>query len=103
MNKMKLDLDALAVESFETQESHGRGTVVGAAELQQQAHPVPGTYPNCSQIDACPSAWVCTPNGTCNDPSCMQGTTCVKTCVATCQSCPSICFDPVCSGPICAY
>ena len=98
MNKMRLDLDALAVESFETQPTAGRGTVVGAA---QQAYPA--TYPNCSQIDACPSAWACTPNGTCNDPSCLQGTTCVKTCAATCQSCPSICFDPACSGPICAY
>lgn len=105
MNKMRLDLDSLAVESFETQATYGRGTVVGAAEreLQQQGHPVPATYPNCSQIDACPSAWACTPNGTCYDATCGQANTCVKTCAATCQSCPSLCFDPACSGPVCAY
>lgn len=101
MKKMKLDLDALAVESFETDATQGRGTVLGAAEAAV-GQVQPATYPNCSAIDACPSAWQCTPNGTCYGATCGQDS-CVKTCAATCQSCPSLCFDPGCSGPVCAY
>lgn len=41
MTTLPLDLNSLAVESFET-----------AAPL---AEPTPATYPNCSAIDACPS------------------------------------------------
>ena len=104
MKKMKLDLDALTVESFETDVTRGRGTVVGAVQAEAVK-----TYPNCSQIDACPSAWNCTPNGTCYDAICAQADTCVSTCAntcaASCGSCLSNCFASGCmgcSGPVCA-
>lgn len=105
MKKLRMELDALKVESFETERAAGAGTVIGAGVLVGDA--VAQTYPNCSEIDACPSAWQCTPNGTCYDPSCAQANTCAKTCAATCfhtcaNTCPQSCYQPACSGPICA-
>ncbi|HEU4558638.1 MAG TPA: hypothetical protein VFS20_12345 [Longimicrobium sp.] len=76
MKKLRLELDALEVESFGTHASEGTGTVVGAA----LAPPGGGTYPNCSEIDACPSALGCSFNGTCYDNTCAQVFTCGKTC-----------------------
>ncbi|HVG46277.1 MAG TPA: hypothetical protein VM890_16150 [Longimicrobium sp.] len=68
MKKMMLDLDALAVESFEIDAPEGRGTVVGAAKP-----------PAGSEIDACPSAWHCT-----IDPQ-LCGNTLDKSCGGTCD------------------
>jgi hypothetical protein len=104
MKKIRLDLDALAVESFPTHAPEDAGTVIAAAAIGGAA---PGTYPNCSAIDACPSAWNCTLNGTCYDPTCAQANTCWKTCVATCpntcaNTCQQSCYVPACSGPVCA-
>ncbi|HEV7590227.1 MAG TPA: hypothetical protein VGO40_19060 [Longimicrobium sp.] len=95
MNKLKLDLDALTVESFDTDVPQERGTVVGAAA---QAVAPGGTYPNCSAIDACPSAWNCSVNGTCMADLCGPGDTAAKSCAGTCD------FNTGCggcSGPIC--
>src|SRR5262249_2010140 len=97
MKKLRLDLDALAVETFETHTAAGLGTVMAAAEfgavaIGDVAVP-PRTYPNCSEIDACPSAWLCTQNGTCYDPTCAQANTCAKTCAATCPgTCAQSCY-----------
>lgn len=74
MKKLRMELEALEVESFATHTSEGTGTVVGAAVAPG------GTYPNCSEIDACPSALGCSFNGTCYDPTCAQVFTCAKTC-----------------------
>lgn len=104
MKKLRMELDELKVESFETQRAAGTGTVIGAGVLIGDA--VAQTYPNCSAIDACPSAWQCTPNGTCYDPSCAQADTCAQTCAATCfktcaNTCPVSCYPAGCSGPYC--
>ncbi|HEU0051646.1 MAG TPA: hypothetical protein VFQ39_00670, partial [Longimicrobium sp.] len=68
MKKLTLDIDALTVQSFATHPVAGAGTVHGAADLQQQFQPVTtrNTYPNCSEIDACPSALGCTYQDTCS-------------------------------------
>jgi hypothetical protein len=86
MKKMVLDLDALTVESFATDAPQGRGTVVGAMKVT----------PGGSEIDACPSAWNCSINGTCMDQIC-GGDTSVGSCNGTCD------FNSGCgcSGPIC--
>ena len=76
MKKLRLELDALAVESFDTHAVSGMGTVAGAADLIG----VQRTYPNCSEIDACPSALGCSFDGTCYDDTCAQVFTCGKTC-----------------------
>jgi hypothetical protein len=103
MMKLRLDLDALSVESFDTHAPEGAGTVLGNVQAIGDAAAVPQTYPNCSQIDACPSAWNCTLNGTCYDPSCAQQNTCAQTCPNTCAyTCPQTCYQPACSGPVCA-
>ena len=96
MKKMKLDLDALAVESFETHATEGTGTVLGNA-----AGPVVviggGTYPNCSEIDACPSAFNCSLNPSCAEGTC--GNTAELSCGASCGGFVSECA--ACSGPYC--
>jgi hypothetical protein len=104
MKKLRMELDALKVDSFETQTAAGSGTVVAAGVLIGDA--VAQTYPNCSEIDACPSAWNCTVNGTCYDATCAQVNTCAKTCAATCPNtcavtCQASCYQPACSGPVC--
>ena len=101
MKKLRLDLEMLAVESFDTAAAGGAGTVHAAAVAA-------ATYPNCSEIDACPSAWNCTLNGTCYDPSCGQYDTCQATCKTACGSCDSCLSNCLasgcagCSGPVCA-
>jgi hypothetical protein len=92
MKKMKLDLDALTVESFGTDVPRERGTVVGAQKIAPG-----GTYPNCSEIDACPSAWNCSINGTCMNELCGEDTAKLS-CAGTCDFNTS-CGE--CSGPIC--
>ena len=58
MRKIKLNLDSLSVESFETAAAaRGEGTVVANAKP---------TYNGCgSEVDACPSARGCTLFGDC--------------------------------------
>jgi hypothetical protein len=106
MKKLRMDLDALVVESFETARAAGSGTVIAAGVLIGDQVGVIRTYPNCSEIDACPSAWQCTVNGTCYDPSCAQADTCAQTCAATCYktcagTCAVSCYPAGCSGPYC--
>jgi hypothetical protein len=51
MRKVKLDVEQLAVESFETSASHGRGTVLGRMpDLDVRPFAAAGkfdTYPDC--------------------------------------------------------
>jgi hypothetical protein len=58
MRKIKLNLDSLGVESFETAAAdRGQGTIVANAKP---------TYNGCgSEVDACPSARGCTLFGDC--------------------------------------
>jgi len=100
MKKLMLDLDALVVETFSTHRVEGAGTVRAHAEFEAVQQPgVIKTYPNCSEIDGCPSAWGgCVPT---------QEASCNGTCYNTC-ACPdsalSNCFNTGCggcSGPIC--
>jgi hypothetical protein len=76
MRKLTLDVDALAVESFETARgAAGAGTVQGRA-----AGVIQNPQPNTSEI------WSC--NGTC--------ITCTD--CNTCISCPGTCFDVSCAS-----
>ncbi|MFL5384682.1 MAG: hypothetical protein ACJ8GN_19330 [Longimicrobiaceae bacterium] len=85
MKKMALDLDALVVESFETDIPQERGTVLGAERPPGGG----GTYPYCSEIDACPSALGCTFYDNCTKEFCGEDTLAIS-CGGTCDlNCPS--------------
>jgi hypothetical protein len=87
MNKMKLNLDELAVESFDTSASvREKGTVFG----EQCTCPTQCTCPGCPTCDAtCPY--------TCDDYSCGGEATCAgHTCDGTCRgddTCGFSCWD----------
>jgi hypothetical protein len=87
MNKMKLNLDALAVESFDTSASaREKGTVFG----EQCTCPTACTCPGCPTCDGtCPF--------TCDDYSCNGEATCAgHTCDGTChgeETCGFSCWD----------
>ena len=69
MRKIKLQVEQLAVESFETSVAGGRGTVMGA-QVEDRAvapYPNPGTYPECPS-----PLCVDTPLASC-DGSCRPG------------------------------
>ncbi|HEU0054540.1 MAG TPA: hypothetical protein VFQ39_15235 [Longimicrobium sp.] len=73
MRKMKLEVEQLAVESFETSAAHGRGTVFGRMPDLAEAHfagtvkPQPASYPECPS-----PLCVDTPLASC-DGSCRPG------------------------------
>jgi hypothetical protein len=102
MKKMKLELDALAVESFETAAVGKRtGTVHGAA--QTQWYTCPGYGETCNGGDTCwdSCAGTCrcvTFADSCGDVSC------IDTCAMTCGNCaPSVNEAHTCHGlPTCA-
>ena len=56
MKKIRMDVDALMVQSFETHAPSGAGTVIAAEDSTTTVAP---TQPNCSEIDGCPSAFTC--------------------------------------------
>ena len=81
MRKVRLDLDAIQVDTFEVTEAPaGRGTV--------RAH-----------VACC----VCG----CDPCCCTCCATCANTCPASCQTCPDscwgTCYDPTCGGNSCDY
>ena len=80
MKKLRLDLDDLAVESFDTtQAQREKGTVFGEQCTCQTACTCPGC-PTC--YDSC--------NGTCGD-------TCAASCNGTCDySCGGTCYEWTC-------
>lgn len=88
MNKLKLDLEELGVESFDTQGGvKERGTVVG----EQQ----------CSCVGTCYWQATCaaTCAYTCDDQTCPACPTCAASCNGTCEgntcwdSCGASCWD----------
>jgi hypothetical protein len=93
MNKLKLQLDALSVESFDTScQARENGTVLG----EQATNTCPGC-PTCAATCAytcddatCPNCPTCAAscNGTC------AGNTCWDSCGRTCwDSCGGTCID----------
>lgn len=94
MKKLKLGLEELAVESFDTTPAHReRGTVVG----EQCTCPTACTCPGCPTCDnTCPY--------TCDDQTCPACPTCAESCGGTCpgqgfscnESCGGTCFNSRC-------
>jgi len=84
VNKMKLHLDALAVESFDTTATVSeKGTVFG----EQCTCPTVCTCPGCPTCDATCAA-------TCDDYTCAAscGGSCAASCWETCR--PRLCTGP---------
>jgi hypothetical protein len=76
MKKLKLELDNLAVESFDTTATHkSRGTVIGE---QCTCYTYCNTCPGCPTCDA-------TCAYTCDDATCPQCPTCAASCNGTCD------------------
>jgi hypothetical protein len=79
MNKLKLHLDDLSVESFDTERlEKAKGTVVG---------------------EQCTCPGVATCDFTCDDPTCPYSCD-DNTCVGSCQTCSPTCWD-TCRPRIC--
>lgn len=84
MDKLKLHLDELAVESFDTcPVDREKGTVFG----EQQP---PCTCPTLCTCPGCPTCDATCPQ-TCDDFTC--AVSCEGTCVASCESCHATCWD----------
>jgi hypothetical protein len=93
VNKLKLDLDELAVESFDTcGVDREKGTVLGEEQCTCPgvtcANTCPATCAHTCDDATCPQCPTCAAscNGTCDDPSCWGscGATCWETCGRTC-------------------
>ena len=99
MGKLKLDLDALNVETFDTQpEERDGGTVLGNANVSGQVTCV-SCYGTCATCVSC--------QGTCN-LSCIvrtcAGVTCGVTCVGnTCFFCTEAATCPATCAQTCQY
>lgn len=81
MNKLKLAIDDLAVDSFDTTSlAKEKGTVVGA-------------QCTCWTVCTCPGCYTCdaTCPQTCDDNTC--AVSCNGTCGDTCESCSPSCWD----------
>jgi hypothetical protein len=93
MNKLKLHLDELSVESFDTTGTEkAKGTVFG----EQCTCYTQCTCPGCPTCDN-------TCNYTCDDATCPACPTCAASCNGTCQYCESYdyCgtqYDATCNG-----
>ena len=99
MSKVRLNLDALRVESFDTSSSASRasrGTVHARGVVAEPYSQQCASYPNCpsplcvdTPLASCDGscAWTCgaSCNGTCN--SCMTCNTCQESCNGTCGAC----------------
>jgi hypothetical protein len=107
MQKLKLDLDALAVESFGTNDSGHRTGTVGAFGRETFGCPLPTANtcdPTCPIGCGNPTAISCAScaascAGTCVDPTCATcgGATCGATCngAFTCPTNPLTCNPTV--------
>ncbi|HEX8695612.1 MAG TPA: hypothetical protein VF746_24575 [Longimicrobium sp.] len=105
MSKIRLDLDALQVESFDTTggEKRARGTVQGNMAPETYYRYCGTDYGSCFESDCggCTDFDSCF--GSC-DASCMNGTcgenTCQASCNGTCNSCAGqyTCGDASCYG-----
>lgn len=100
MNKLRLQLEDIAVESFSTQEAGARrGTVAANATTGNQIIcdcPTNGFEQTCR---------TCSCEGTC-DGTCVGCATSEQSCNGTCDSCYESCggsCDPTCAGGTCPY
>jgi hypothetical protein len=87
MNKLRLHLEELAVESFDTSAGvREKGTVVGEEG--------PCTCPNVTCAASCP--YTCA--YTCDDATCPQCPTCAQSCNGTCEgvTCWETCVGASC-------
>lgn len=91
MKKMKLSLDDLKVESFQTtpENDANEGTVFG--------YITPGPGNTCDP--GCTDTLQASCNGTCDDPTC---STCEPTCGSTC-GCPPVTCPEMCGTFACFY
>ena len=100
MPKMKLDMDRLTVESFETVAGtkHTGGTIRGNADTLP-GFCTPACSVHCTRYESCGEtlcADACPPTPACSGPcsyiqSCIGPTICGDTCPGTCQSAPLCC------------
>lgn len=99
MRKLKLELDTLQVESWETEADGGRerGTVLGRA-LTEDCQKVVLPYTQaCSGAILCTYVQTC--KVTCDDRTCRETcleTHCPDTCLASCASCFAPCGTNLC-------
>lgn len=107
MKKLKLRMDALRVESFETVAGPGaaRGTVRGN---EPTAGCTETANPECTQAFACETYGDCTMYGSCEGTcgnSCVD--TCQVSCYGTCDETCATCYATACGcvsdgAPVCA-
>lgn len=93
MNKVKLQLDALQVESFAVQaEPPGPGTVMGL-----QGDPYSGRS-ECSQAPTVCLPCLSWPPSNCSEPSCAGSypTCCISCFYTECATCPPTCDPTLC-------
>ena len=89
MNKLKLSLESLAVESFDTTNTDkAKGTVFGeqcTCWTQCGQNTCPGC-PTCANYNTCDATCPNTCYNTCDDASCLETcVTCAFTCYDTCR------------------
>ena len=91
MNKLKLRLDDLSVESFDTERMEKeKGTVVGEQLCTCNSCPGQATCDYTCDDATCPQ--------TCDDNTC--AVSCYGTCAASCDTCSPSCWD-TCRPRIC--
>ena len=106
MGKLKLDLDAIEVDSFETgRVLMWRGTVVGRESLEGTFLEVTCGQQTCQAVCVAGSQQPYCAGGTAGGASCAYSclaNTCQQTCANTCRTCagPS-CVGPTCGGYTC--
>ena len=92
MRKLKLELDGLQVESFDTQPgARGAGTVAGHADLIGIGNVVIGPAPDTQDLQRCWESWnnscVTCVISACPGETCGNQLTCGNTCKETCEAC----------------
>ncbi|HEX6371938.1 MAG TPA: hypothetical protein VF006_23645 [Longimicrobium sp.] len=103
MNKLKLSLESLAVESFDTTKPEtNKGTVFGEQCTCYTQCTCPGC-PTCANYNTCDATCPATCVNTCDDPSCAGscgGESCYETCGE--YTCAFTCYDTcrirICGG-----
>lgn len=73
MRRVKLQVEELAVESFETSQARGRGTVLGRMADAAAPYPEADTYPECPS-PLCQDTPLASCNGSCQ-PGCVPADT----------------------------
>lgn len=109
MRKLSLDLEALAVQSFETTppDAGGRGTVLGRGGVDVGVPFPRQTYPHGCPSPLCVDTPLASCDGSCGDScydscngSCQSCVSCIASCAGSCiDTCADSCA-PTC-GPFC--